>query len=84
MDRKVDLVCLDNQVHDPHPRCRDRAHRCDPAGTKAALVAAKANGKKLGNYRRTAEDKQRGSTARAEAAIETLNRRGVRTASSEQ
>jgi DNA invertase Pin-like site-specific DNA recombinase len=39
------------------------------ARTKAALVAAKANGKKLGNYRRIAEAKERPTTARPEAAI---------------
>ena len=66
------------------------------ARTKAALAAAKANGKKLGNYRRIAEAKQRATAARAEAvrgviadtahlstrtAADALNRRGIKTAS---
>jgi len=64
--------------------------------TKAALAAAKANGKRLGNYQRIAEAKQRATAARAEtvrpvitetmhlstrAAADELNRRGIRTAS---
>lgn len=39
------------------------------ARTKAALVAAKANGKKLGNYRRIAEAKERATVARRAAAV---------------
>jgi DNA invertase Pin-like site-specific DNA recombinase len=37
------------------------------ARTKVALAAAKANGKRLGNYQRIAEAKQRATAARAEA-----------------
>jgi hypothetical protein len=59
----------------------------------------KANGKRLGNYRRIAEAKQRATTARAEAvrgaiaatahlstrsAADALNRRGITTASGKQ
>src|SRR5262249_24539793 len=66
------------------------------ARPKAALAAAKANGKKLGNYQRIAEVKQRATAARAEAvrgviadtahlstraAAHALNRRVIRTAS---
>jgi DNA invertase Pin-like site-specific DNA recombinase len=69
------------------------------ARTKAALAAAKANGKRLGNYRRIAEAKQRATAARAEAvrpvitetkhlstqaAADELNRRGVTTVSGKQ
>ena len=69
------------------------------ARTKAARTAARANGKRLGNYQRIAEAKQRATAARAEAmrgaitatahlstcaAAETLNRRGIKTASGKQ
>jgi len=64
--------------------------------TKAALAAAKAKGKKLGNYQRIAVAKQRATVERAEvmrpaiaktarlsarAAAAELNRRDVKTAS---
>jgi hypothetical protein len=66
------------------------------ARTKAALAAAKANGRKLRNYKRIANAKQRATAARAEAvrpaitatahlstpaAADVLNRRRVKTVS---
>jgi DNA invertase Pin-like site-specific DNA recombinase len=72
MDRKVDFVCCDNPTATEftiHILAVVAEHERDAisARTKAALAAAKANGKKLGNYRRIAEAKQRATTARAEA-----------------
>ena len=46
--------------------------------TRSALAAAKANGKKLGNYQRIAQAQQRATAARAEAVrpaiAETMRR----------
>ena len=101
MDRKVDFVCCDNPTATKftiHILAAVAEHERDAisARTKAALAAAKANGKKLGNYRRIAEAKQRATAARAEAvrpavtetmhlstqaAADELNRRGITTAS---
>jgi len=72
MDRKVDFVCCDNPTATKftiHILAAVAEHERDAisARTKAALAAAKANGKKLGNYRRIAEAKQRATAARAEA-----------------
>ena len=53
----------------PSLPCADYERDAISARTKAALVAAKANVKKLGNYRRIAEAKQRTTTGRAEAVI---------------
>jgi DNA invertase Pin-like site-specific DNA recombinase len=90
MDRKVDIVCCDNPTAAKftiHILAAAAEHERDAisARTKAALVAAKANGKKLGNYRRIAEAAI-AETAHlsTRAAAEALNRRGVRTASGEQ
>jgi DNA invertase Pin-like site-specific DNA recombinase len=100
MDRKVDFVCCDNPTATKftiHILAAVAEHERDAisARTKAALAAAKANGKKLGNYRRIAEAKQRATAARAEAvrgaivdtahlstraAADALNRRGISTA----
>jgi DNA invertase Pin-like site-specific DNA recombinase len=104
MDRKVDFVCCDNPTATKftiHILAAVAEHERDAisARTKAALAAAKANGKKLGNYQRIAAAKQRATAARAEAvreavtatahlsmraAAEALNRRGIRTASGKQ
>jgi DNA invertase Pin-like site-specific DNA recombinase len=101
MDRKVDFVCCDNPTATKftiHILAAVAEHERDAisARTKAALAVAKANGKVLGNYQRIAAEKQRATTARAEAvrpvitatahrsthaAAELLNRRGIRTAS---
>jgi DNA invertase Pin-like site-specific DNA recombinase len=101
MDRKVDFVCCDNPTATKftiHILAAVAEHERDAisARTKAALAAAKANGKRLGNYRRIAEAKQRATAARAEAvrgaiaetarlstraAANALNRRGIMTAS---
>jgi DNA invertase Pin-like site-specific DNA recombinase len=104
MDRKVDFVCCDNPTATKftiHILAAVAEHERDAisARTKAALAAAKANGKKLGNYQRIAEAKQRATAARDEAvraaiadtahlstraAADALNRRGVTTASGKQ
>jgi DNA invertase Pin-like site-specific DNA recombinase len=101
MDRKVDFVCCDNPTATKftiHILAAVAEHERDAisARTKAALAAAKANGKKLGNYQRIAEAKQRATAARDEAvrgaiaatahlstraAADALNRRGITTAS---
>ena len=56
MDRKVDFVCCDNPTATKftiHILAAVAEHERDAisARTKAALAAAKANGKKLGSYR---------------------------------
>ena len=104
MTKKVDFVCCDNPTATKftiHILAAVAEHERDAisARTKAALAAVKARGKKLGNYQRIAEAKQRATAARAEAvrggitetahlstrvAADTLNRRGVRTASGKQ
>jgi DNA invertase Pin-like site-specific DNA recombinase len=101
MDRKVDFVCCDNPTATKftiHILAAVAEFERDAISkrTKDALAAAKANGKKLGNYQRIAEAKQRATGARAEAmrgaitetmhlstqaAADELNRRGMRTAS---
>ncbi|GLR85834.1 recombinase family protein [Bradyrhizobium iriomotense] len=100
MNRKVDFVCCDNPTATKftiHILAAVAEHERDAisARTKAALAAAKAKGRKLGNYRRIAKAKQEAATARAEAvrpaitstrhlsmqaAADELNSRGIRTA----
>jgi DNA invertase Pin-like site-specific DNA recombinase len=100
MDRKVDFVCCDNTTASKftvHILAAVAEHERDAisAPTKAALAAAKAKGRKLGNYRGIAAAKQRATAERAEtvrpaiaetahlaarAAAGELNRRGVKTA----
>jgi DNA invertase Pin-like site-specific DNA recombinase len=70
MDRKVDFVCCDNPTATKftiHILAAVAEHERDAisARTKAALAVAKANGKKLGNYQRIAEAKQRARRSRA-------------------
>ena len=57
MDRKVDFVCCDNPTATKFTIHILAAVEPDAisARTKAALAAAKANGKRLGNYQRIAE-----------------------------
>jgi DNA invertase Pin-like site-specific DNA recombinase len=101
MERKVDFVCCDNPTATKftiHILAAVAEFERDAisARTKAALAAAKADGKQLGNYQRIAEAKQRATVARAEAvrgaiaetahlstraAAHALNRRGIKTAS---
>jgi len=101
MERKVEFVCCDNPHANKltlHIFAAIAEHERDAisARTKAALAAAKAKGKRLGNYQRIAEAKQRATTARAETvrpaitetahlstrtAADALNRRGIKTAS---
>jgi hypothetical protein len=73
MDCKVDFVCCDNPTATKftlHILAAVAEHERDmiSARTKAALAAAKANGKTLGNYQRIAAAKQRATSERAEAA----------------
>jgi len=104
MDRKVDFVCCDNPTATKftiHILAAVAEHERDAISvrTKAALAAAKAKGKVLGNYQRIAAAKQRATIARAErlrpvmtelanlstrAAADALNRRGIKTASGGQ
>ena len=101
MDRKVDFVCCDNPTATKftiHILAAVAEHERDAisARTKAALAAAKANGKVLGNYERIAKAKREATAARDEAvrgaitetahlstraAADALNRRGITTAS---
>src|SRR5262249_48979740 len=101
MDRKVDFVCCDNPTATKftiHILAAVAEHERDAisARTKAALAAAKARGKVLGNYARIATAKREATAARDEAvraaitdtahlstraAVDALNRRGIRTAS---
>jgi DNA invertase Pin-like site-specific DNA recombinase len=72
LDRKVDFVCCDN----PHATkftihilaaVAEHERYMISARTKAALAVARADGKKLGNYKRIAAAKQLATAARAEA-----------------
>jgi DNA invertase Pin-like site-specific DNA recombinase len=72
MDRKVDFVCCDNPTATKftiHILAAVAEHERDAisARTKAALAAAKANGKVLGNYERIAKAKREATAARDEA-----------------
>jgi DNA invertase Pin-like site-specific DNA recombinase len=104
MDGKVDFVCCDNPNATKftiHILAAVAEHERDAisARTKAALAAAKARGKRLGNYQRIAAARQRATAERAEAvrpaiaktahlsaraAADELNRRDVKTASGKQ
>ena len=95
----MDFVCCDNPTATKiHILAAVAEHERDAisACTKAALAAAKAKGKVLGNYQRIAAAKQRATIARTErlrpvmteladlstrAAADALNRRGIKTAS---
>ena len=101
MERRVDFVAADNPTATKftiHILAAVAEHERDAisARTKAALAAAKAKGKVLGNYQRIAKAKREATAARDEAvrgaivatahlplraAADTLNRRGIRTAS---
>ncbi|MGY3563173.1 DNA invertase Pin-like site-specific DNA recombinase [Bradyrhizobium sp. USDA 4463] len=104
MERKVDFIAVDN----PHATkfnlhilaaVAEFERDAISARTKAALAAAKAKGRILGNYQRIAAAKQRATTARAErlrpvmtelanlstrAAADALNHCGIKTASGGQ
>lgn len=101
MERKVDFVCCDNPTATKFTihilaAVAEFEREAISKRTKEALAAAKAKGKRLGNYQRIAEAKQKATTARAEAvrpaitstlhlstqaAADELNSRGLRTAS---
>jgi DNA invertase Pin-like site-specific DNA recombinase len=101
MERKVDFVCCDNPTATKFTihilaAVAEFEREAISKRTKEALAAAKAKGKRLGNYQRIAEAKQKATTARAEAvrpvitstlhlstqaAAEELNSRGLTTAS---
>ena len=101
MSRKVDFVCCDNPTATKftiHILAAVAEHERDAisARTKAALAAAKANGKKLGNYERIAKAKCEATAARDEAVrgaiadtahlstradADALSRSGIKTAS---
>jgi DNA invertase Pin-like site-specific DNA recombinase len=100
MDRRVDFVCCDSPTATKftiHILAAVAEHERDAisARTKAALAAAKANGKVLGNYERIVKAKREATAARDEAvrgaiadtahlstraAADALNRRGISTA----
>jgi DNA invertase Pin-like site-specific DNA recombinase len=101
MERKVDFIAVDNPTATKftiHILAAVAEHVRDAisARTKAALAAARAKGKRLGNYQRIAAAKQRATAERAEAvrpaiaetarlsacaAAAELNRRDISTAS---
>ena len=72
MERKVDFVCCDNPTATKFTihilaAVAEFEREAISKRTKEALAAAKAKGKRLGNYQRIAEAKQKATTARAEA-----------------
>jgi DNA invertase Pin-like site-specific DNA recombinase len=99
MERKVDFVCCDNPTATKFTihilaAVAEFEREAISMRTKEALAAAKAKGKRLGNYQRIAEAKQKATTVRAEtvrpaitstlhlsmqAAADELNRRGITT-----
>jgi DNA invertase Pin-like site-specific DNA recombinase len=101
MERKVDFIAVDNPTAtkftiDILAAVAEHERDAISARSKAALAAAKAKGKQLGNYQRIAVAKQQATAERAEAvrpaiaetahlaaraAAAELNRRSIRTAS---
>jgi DNA invertase Pin-like site-specific DNA recombinase len=101
MERKVDFIAVDNPTAtkftiDILAAVAEHERDAISARSKAALAAAKAKGKQLGNYQRIAVAKQQATAERAEAvrpaiaetahlaqraAAAELSRRSIRTAS---
>jgi DNA invertase Pin-like site-specific DNA recombinase len=101
MERKVDFICCDNPTATKFTihilaAVAELEREAISKRTKEALAAAKAKGKRLGNYQRIAEAKQAATKGRAEAvrpaitstlhlstpaAANELNSRGLTTAS---
>jgi DNA invertase Pin-like site-specific DNA recombinase len=101
IERKVDFIAVDNPTAtkftiDILAAVAEHERDAISARSKAALAAAKAKGKQLGNYQRIAVAKQQATAERAEAvrpaiaetahlaqraAAAELNRRSIRTAS---
>jgi DNA invertase Pin-like site-specific DNA recombinase len=72
MERKVDFVCCDNPTATKFTihilaAVAEFEREAVSKRTKEALAAAKARGKRLGNYRRIAETKQAATRERARA-----------------
>jgi DNA invertase Pin-like site-specific DNA recombinase len=101
LERKIDFVCCDNPTATKFTihilaAVAEFEREAISKRTKEALAAAKAKGKRLGNYQRIAEARQAAAMARAEAvrpaitstlhlstqaAANELNRRGLTTPS---